>query len=178
MKPLFLLLPLALLLGCKKDTAALANQLPPATQTGAGTFGCLVNGQPWAPNGNSGVPNFVATYDPTYLGGSLQIKTYRYTGPKQDVLQGMVFGASHVSKAGVFDIVLKGDNGANYIDNGPSAPCNYYGEPPALTYRQGTFTITRLDLQAGIVSGTFDFTLFQPGCDSVRITQGRFDKRL
>jgi hypothetical protein len=46
------------------------------------------------------------------------------------------------------------------------------------TYHKGTLTITRLDLQAGIISGTFEFTLAKPGCDTVRITQGRFDKRL
>ena len=45
-------------------------------------------------------------------------------------------------------------------------------------YCRGTLTITRLDLQAGIISGTFAFTLYKPGCDSVRVTQGRFDKRL
>ncbi len=39
-------------------------------------------------------------------------------------------------------------------------------------------TITRLDLQAGIISGTFSFTLYKPGCDSVCVTDGRFDKRL
>ena len=30
---------------CKKDDPALLDQFPPATQTGANTFGCLVNGQ-------------------------------------------------------------------------------------------------------------------------------------
>ena len=48
----------------------------------------------------------------------------------------------------------------------------------ANTYHKGTLTITRLDLQAGIISGTFAFTLAKPGCDTVRVTQGRFDKRL
>ena len=36
----------------------------------------------------------------------------------------------------------------------------------------------RLDLSAGIIAGTFAFTLYKPGCDSVRVTQGRFDKKL
>jgi len=39
-------------------------------------------------------------------------------------------------------------------------------------------TISRLDLQAGVISGTFAFTLYKPGCDSIRVTQGRFDKKL
>ena len=45
-------------------------------------------------------------------------------------------------------------------------------------YRRGHLTITRLDRAAGIVSGTFAFTLYKSGCDSVRITQGRFDRKL
>ena len=28
----------------------------------------------------------------------------------------------------------------------------------------------RLDLSAGIIAGTFAFTLYKPGCDSVRVT--------
>ena len=177
-KLVLLTLPLALLLGCKKDDPDPASQLPPATQTGANTFGCLLNGQPWTPNGNNGVPNLIATYDPGYLGGALQIKAYRLIGPDKNVLQGLTFGASRVARTGNYDFVLKGENGANYTDSGLPPACNYYGESPRLTYRKGQLTITRLDLQAGIVSGTFAFTLYQPGCDSVRVTQGRFDKKL
>ena len=39
-------------------------------------------------------------------------------------------------------------------------------------------TVTRLDRTAGVVSGTFEFTLTKPGCDIIRVTQGRFDKKL
>ena len=43
---LFLLLWLPLAVGCKKNEI---DALPPATQTGANTFGCLVNGKAWVP---------------------------------------------------------------------------------------------------------------------------------
>ena len=46
------------------------------------------------------------------------------------------------------------------------------------THHKGTLTITRLDLQTGIVSGTFAFTLYKSGCDTVRVTQGCFGKKL
>ena len=78
------LLPLAALLGlsqCQKKDAGPAkpeDQLPPATQTGAGTFGCLLNGQPWPLQGYSGRPNFITTYDAGYSNGSLAIRTYCY----------------------------------------------------------------------------------------------------
>ena len=182
MTPRILYLLVAALLGlsqCKKKSdPAPVDQLPPATQTGANTFGCLLNGQPWTPSGNNGTPNFVVTYDPNYMGGALQIKSYRYSGAKNDVLQGIVLGAAQVNNVGGYILSLKGGNGANYIDNGLPSPCNYYGEAPQLTYRKGTLTVTHLDQKTGIVSGTFAFTLYQPGCDSVRVTNGRFDKKL
>ena len=39
-------------------------------------------------------------------------------------------------------------------------------------------SVVGLDLSAGIISGTFAFTLAQPGCDTIKVTQGRFDKKL
>ena len=67
---------------CKNDPAPAdpARQLPPATQTGAGTFGCLVNGQPYTPKGNNGMSNLYVSYDPTFRGGALGIETYRVEG--------------------------------------------------------------------------------------------------
>jgi hypothetical protein len=55
--------------------------------------------------------------------------------------------------------------------------CQYYSQDAGV-YCKGQFIITRLDRQAGIVSGTFWFTLYKPGCDSVRVTDGRFDRKL
>ncbi len=40
---------------------------------------------------------------------------------------------------------------------------------------RGEVIITRLDR---IVSGTFNFSLAQTGCDTLKITQGRFDYTL
>lgn len=50
--------------GCKKDKASEA-QLPPVTQTGANTFGCLVNGKVFVPRGYDGTgrPNPHVQYD-------------------------------------------------------------------------------------------------------------------
>jgi hypothetical protein len=64
-----------------------------------------------------------------------------------------------------------------FTDNSKNRPCNWFTNGNGV-YTKGTLTITRLDQQAGIIAGTFSFTLAQPGCDSVRITQGRFDRKL
>ena len=46
------------------------------------------------------------------------------------------------------------------------------------TFSRGTLTITHLDLATGIIAGTFDFKLAKLGCDTLRVTQGRFDGKM
>ena len=179
-----LYLALALLTQCSKckqdpTPAKPEDQLPPATQTGAGTFGCLLNGQPWTPSGFNGYPHFLVNYDPTYHGGSLNIRTYRYpTGAKQ--AQYIGFGGDQLNKPGTYTLTALGSPtppgpyGAFFSDNNLSSPCDYYSVNQGATVK-GQFTITRLDLSSGIISGTLECTLSQPGCDTIKITKGRFD---
>ena len=171
------LLPLLALLAlaqCKKkaDPDPVA-QLPPATQTGANTFGCLVNGQPWTPQGNDGSSNYNFYYDRTYRGGNLGVNTYRIS---DGFVQYIIFGGDSITGAGTYS--LTGPSRTIFFsDSKRPAACQDFGGR-AGQFRQGTLIVTRLDLQAGVVSGTFDFTLAKPGCDTVRVTQGRFDRKL
>ena len=182
MNKMLLLLPLALLLGCKKDDPDPVSQLPPATQTGANTFGCLLNGQAWTPKGNDGRENYRVSYDPGYHGGNLAIRVYRYPDntPK---FQSFLIGGDSINKLESYALITSktfpspGLRNVYFSDGTKPSPCDSYYNNPGTTTK-GILTITRLDLQAGIVSGTFAFTLYQPGCDSVRVTQGRFDKKL
>ncbi|MFD2786908.1 hypothetical protein [Hymenobacter rubripertinctus] len=72
---------LAALLGlsqCKKKDPDPLSQLPPATQTGANTFGCLIDGKAWTPKGRVGLgDNLYFEYDPTFNGGTLGVQVYR-----------------------------------------------------------------------------------------------------
>jgi len=163
---------------CKNDPtpADPASQLPPATQTGAGTFGCLVNGQPWTPQGNDGTSNYSVSYDITPAGGVLAIQTYRIYGKANDEFQNIVLFANQIAGAGSFSFRSPQRTRASVNDQ--KTNCYWSSRDSATTYRRGQMVITRLDRQAGIVSGTFAFTLYKPGCDTVRVTQGRFDKKL
>ncbi len=177
-----LLLYLCLLLltqctNCKGTDPTPEEQLPPATQTGANTFGCLLNGQPWTPKGNGGFSNFSVTYDPTYKGGNLDIRAYRYLD-QSGKFQYITLGGDRISQVGVYPFLLQGDRTIYFTDTSKNSPCNDYSAPPTLTYRTGSLTVTRLDMRAGIISGTFEFTLAKPGCDTIKVTQGRFDKKL
>ena len=159
---------------CKKDDPDPVDQLPPATQTGAGTFGCLVNGQPWTPRGNDGFSNYSVSYDPTYRFGTLNVAAYRLSGNGADQ-QTIGFYSDSIRVVGAYRIKKGGRHQSGIVDR--ATGCQYYSQDVG-TYCRGGFIITRLDLQAGIVSGTFAFTLYKPGCDSIRVTQGRFDKKL
>ncbi|MDQ2770913.1 MAG: hypothetical protein M3Y54_10490 [Bacteroidota bacterium] len=75
---------------------------------------------------------------------------------------------------GVYPLTIRNHQEALFY--GTSGQCEFHQNEGY--YRKGMLTITRLDLQAGIISGTFSFTLYKPGCDSVCVTDGRFDKRL
>lgn len=185
-----LLLPalaLALLTQCHKrdpDPAKPEDQLPAATQTGADTFGCLLNGQPWTPSGGGAlsIPNLYVTYDPTYKGGNLAITAYRVLGSTSNK-QSIGVGGDGINQVGTYPLVTYTINPTSplrvpsFSDRSKTSPCNEYLSAHG-TKATGQLTLTRLDKQQGIVSGTFEFTLSQPGCDTVKVTQGHFDYKL
>ena len=150
------------------------DQLPPATQTGAHTFGCLLNGQPWTPSGNVGPLNYRLIYDPGYAGGDLEIRAYRYVEELKGTQYFVIAGAP-VTKAGTYPI--DGKTIGVYYKSGITGSCFEYYNAPDLT-TSGQLIVSRLDLTQGIVSGTFNFKLWQPGCDTLKVTQGRFDYKL
>ena len=167
-------LPLLLLVGCHKKDPSPEEQLPTATQSGANTFGCLVNGQPWTPKGNNGSSNYSVSYDRAYRKGTLNVGTYRYIGTGANDYQLVGFYADSIPTPGTYSLAIVNHHEGIFLDR--TKTCQFPGNDPY--YRKGSLTITRLDVQAGIISGTFEFTLARPGCDTVRVTQGRFDKKL
>ncbi|RYY18829.1 MAG: hypothetical protein EOO36_07240 [Cytophagaceae bacterium] len=180
MKPLLLpALALLLLTQCQKADSGPAkpeDQLPAATQTGQHTFGCLLNGQPWTPGGNVGPLNYRLIYDPGYAGGDLEIRAYRYI----DALKGtqyFIISGAPVTKTGTY--LIDGKTIGVYYKSGVKGSCYEYYNDPKLTVH-GQLIVSRLDLtpSIGIMSGTFNFKLYQPGCDTINVTQGRFDYKL
>ena len=168
-------LALLLLTQCKKADPDPVSALPPATQTGANTFGCLVNGQPWTPQGYNGSSNYSVVYDAKLNGGVFDLAVYRYNAGSS-AQQYMVLYANQVSAAKSYSFKSPQRTRASFNDD--KTNCYWSSRDSATTYRRGHLTITRLDLAAGVIAGTFEFTLYKPGCDSVRVTQGRFDKKL
>ncbi|MDT0650602.1 DUF6252 family protein [Autumnicola edwardsiae] len=144
--------------------------LPPATQTGAGTIGCLVDGKPFTPGGNQ-------------LGG-----------PTQQVFYQFVDGEYHF---GLFAINKRGDrneaiglNSKGIILENSAYTLSLEITSQNATYKigairfettqenTGEIIFTKFDENTNIVSGTFWFDAVNEAGEVVEIREGRFDMKL
>jgi hypothetical protein len=205
MKPLYLLVlaaPLFLNLHCKKDAepeitkdpdlcelygvddarcrAQELAKLPPYTEVGAGTFGCLLNGKAFIPSTccgdffNPPLPKWRSDYylnNSTYFIGAINRISkdlpyyelglnviYKLTDslPKKINIQEGVF--LEKSGGGV-TYSLTGEYSTQYNTYNPSS---------------GSFIINFVDTINQIISGTFEFNAATE-TDTITITDGRFD---
>ncbi|MFV0572247.1 MAG: hypothetical protein ACK5M1_07445 [Xanthomarina gelatinilytica] len=171
MKNLLFLLTITLTLSCcNKDDDNNTETLPPATQTGAGTFACKVNGQ-----------NFIDT-----SGGYFNC-FYQFTGGEyyfgiqgSDTV-GMITSVGlgtdkkQIEQGGVYQLIEPTDGNAN---GGTGITQSVSSGTISYTNSQytGELTITKLDFTNNIVSGTFWFDVENPYTgETVEIREGRFD---
>ncbi len=161
---------------CKKKSAVgpvdQLSLLPPATQTGAGTFGCLINGQAFVPSGEflSGTKITSNVY------GSNQLDVFAIN--KSD--NGNVSAFITIQLQGLqiiqgvnYPLALVGQGNGNAIyDIGSYGTDNTFNTTNAV---QGNLTITRFDTAKQILSGTFNFKAISSKGDTVKVTDGRFD---
>ena len=180
MKPFILILfILAFFSSCKKHTVVPVNQLsllPPATQTGARTFGCLVNGKAFVPQNRNLLegPDLQCNY--IYTSGGY----YLTVGSSNTNSDGSIIGiilqtdSLKVVEGEVLPLTKYATAGLAYgsysIFATPSIP--YYRTNQQQT---GQLNVTHLDTVKQIVSGTFYFTAVNNLSDTVKITDGRFD---
>jgi len=169
MKNLLLLLLTAFTLSCsnKDDNSCQGiDCLPAATQTGAGTFGCLVNGVPFVDN--SGFFNcFYQFVDGEYYFGIQVEKSIT-----DIVLIGLGSNASNIQLNNT--IQLNNDEPQNFYAG--INLINLGGTIKTTNETDGTIYFTKIDLQNNIVSATFEFTVIDPNTGiTYNITKGRFD---
>jgi hypothetical protein len=88
------------------------------------------------------------------------------------------FSARDINRPGTYQFGPGAGAYAHYDDQNRPIPCDTYSGSDTRTFSRGTLTITRLDLTNGIIAGTFEFKLAKPGCDTLRVTQGRFDGKM
>jgi hypothetical protein len=163
----FLLLILAFS-SCKEDDPVIApiDQLPPLTNTGENTFGCLVNGEVLVTKSKPKAGAIIQ-------GGVLQLFG---TLENKQVDKAISIYLGEFPRVKTYNINATNPATAQYRDQ--VASCRYETDENAT----GFLTITFLDNEKYIISGIFEFTaaLNQMdsgvGCqDTVHVTDGRFD---
>ena len=169
---------------CKKTNApdtpkTELEKLPPITQTGANTFGCLVNGVAWLPNGSkpqTGGSNIQIYVDPTFQGGVFSVGGNKYKIPDSHIS----ISSGGCTNIGVYNL-SSNLNAASYYQTKLGSFACELSTTDIGCYKYGYFEITKYDLATGIFSGTFVFKLYNPQSlcgDTIRITNGRFDVKL
>jgi hypothetical protein len=174
MKNLIYLLVFSLgFISCKKNSI---DELPPATQTGANTFGASVNGKLWGPSSSP-------------IGGAAKLEA-RY------VLNDLIINARNLGSTPTeseFEIYIKDLNGPGvYPLNQNTLPYPYhtasYGYYVSRRFNPinewitssqftGVVNITLDDSVNHIISGTFQFDALNmySSPDTLRVRDGRFD---
>jgi hypothetical protein len=168
--PLLLILFLIKCSGCDVLPTP-KEELPPITQEGKNTFGCLVNGKVWLPKGNNGTANLDLSYDLSFMGGAFNISAYSIENGFRKYI---TISSDSISKSGTYQVSPIGRFLTFYSElDSKGAGCDL--SDFSIVKRKGQVVITKLDVGKQIASGTFEFTLYKPGCDTVKVTQGRFD---
>jgi len=167
---------ISLLLSCKKKEI---KELPPATQTGANTFGLKINGENWVPQGFAGIPDS-DLLKARLLGTMLVITAQNFASSPTETEFEMK----------IYNVTGTGTYLMNTNTSYPNGPTSYgYHVKRRLTpldewitsaAQTGSITITKLDTTAGIVSGTFQFNAENDidATKTITVTEGRFDIKL
>ena len=173
---ILLFLAFILSVKCKKDKYTPPNVLPPVTQEGKNTLGFKVDGGIWVPYYECPAFSSLNCGELSASAGnylitefSLKINAGRWFGNTNTRLLIETYPNQAISSTG---------------DKSDSVEVHFYGDYNKIyagwdgIYHPGQvkkFEVIKFDTTNKIFSGIFDFTLYHPSGDSLRITEGRFD---
>lgn len=149
-----------LLPGCDSARLSEVEKLPPVTHKGRNTFACLVNGIAWVTPTQGDAAAF---YGDSALAICARIK-------KPNLYQsfGFIIDTADLSK-GTYTLDQPSHRYGVYED--ATTKCYYTSTKGG----SGELIVENVDRKNGIVSGTFWMTLRTRDCDTIKITNGRFD---
>lgn len=146
--------------------------LPPKTQCGANTFGCLVNGEVWVPEFDKYqmyTQRVHAEYGKEFFhiqGNKIIEKDTIYESViiefNKDITSTGIYPIGELWSDSTTGRFLRINKGVNYKTKQKNS---------------GELHITKFDRENFIISGTFWFTAVNQFGDTVKVTDGRFDVR-
>ena len=164
---------------CKKHKTIVdpVSQLPPETQVGANTFGCLVDGKVFVPKGGGVTPILTCYYQyiyyPSPVGYVFQVAANNKS--ETSVLKSIYIlcDSIRLEERGVYKLQNEGGGRSvgNYSNYTISALIDYFTYLPF----SGELTLKKFDEINQIASGTFWFNAVSSNGDTVHVTDGRFD---
>jgi hypothetical protein len=187
-KTILIFLATLLLFSCSKDsTGDPTFQLPPETQIGANTFGCLINGKILIPR--SGVGSIASPDQAVYYwadpSGNEQYDEIDVRDYKSNRTAQILIHIKNSYQIGIGNYIIDQSNGFRGIDglNNNYVHCRVFSEATnsCQYYRSynnsGLIKITKYDLLNRIISGTFSCRVRNSTnpSDEIEISQVRFD---
>lgn len=154
---------------CKKNVGPPPDNpygLPNATQTGANIMACRINGQNWISKTDiyhfwGGIQNDSLGITGTAVGVDFQVIAINLY---KNLQQGSLYNLGDSLKGRVF-----------YLADSSCVNAGSWNSIIRSNSISGSLTLTRLDRTNKIFSGTFNCRIPIPQCDTMNVTDGRFD---
>ncbi len=165
---------------CKKDKTPInaVDQLPPETQTGANTFGCLVDGKVFLPKGIGLNPRLTCYYQyiyyPSPSGFVFQVSASDNSKPSSPINVNIGIDSISIENGKIYQLQTQGIKGigrGNFRKFTNNSLDDFYTYSPT----SGELLIKKFDEINQIASGTFWFNAVNVNGDTVHVTDGRFD---
>jgi hypothetical protein len=152
---------------CKKDSGLPSDNpfgLPNATQTGEGIFAFRMNNA-----------NYSASNDLVHLGGIIINDTVaiKCSVPYGRFFVNVFIGTAANARQNI--TYNLSDTIHTYCYFVTDSTCQQIGRVVNFKPKSGQITLTKIDSVQRIISGTFKVSIPVPNCDSLIITDGRFD---
>ena len=184
-----LICSLCFLFGCLSDWLHRSKKedprpttLPPVTQNGANTFGCLINGEVMVALNRC--KDYTCTATPKYDPSLGFLVTGRMDSTDELSISKINIQLDNIHSEGEFSFdTIHNQLGSPFVKCGLVARKYFQNKLSVSTLDSGTYYRGRLHItkwvkgQSGFVSGTFWFDLYNPAQypDTVRVREGRFD---
>jgi len=171
-----ILLSLVFLFSCKKDI----NELPAATQTGANTFGCLIDGKMWIPQKNPVFPGADILESRQMPNKDLYINARNFNSSPNETEFEIFIKEMNATGTYTFNTTMPApSSSASYIYY-VKRNINPQNEWMTSATYTGTVHITAYDTVQRFVSGTFQLQAINlyNAPQPITVSEGRFDVKI